>query len=372
MQKQILIDHHAHALREGFLQLDAIGLRQAFSEARSLIQLERHLPHTLSYMDCLAKLGKFLDVNGEEQILQLRERMNESEYCNILLDDASIGAFIIDDGFKMMPTAAFARICERPVFRCCRIESSLQEAMIESETFESLEKSFPSKLLDSKEFKLVGLKTIAAYRGGLEIKLAKRDEAKADFRAAKESLLQDGKSRITRGEMYHYFLTQAFILAQQSNLPVQIHCGIGDQDEDLRLANPLCMREVLESPRFSKTKFVFLHCYPYVREAAYLCSIYPNVYMDISLVSFQASPAVSGCFRDALSVAPASKILASTDGHSVPETYWYGAQMLKHGLAHCLDQLIAEEFVTAAAASEIAGQILHGNARELYDLEGLK
>jgi hypothetical protein len=372
LDKQILIDHHAHTMRSDFMQLDAIGLRQAFSETRSLSQLQDHVQHSVSYLDFIARLGGFLDVNGEEQILQLRERMKESDYVNLLFDDASIGAFIIDDGYGRTSLSAFASLCERPVFRCRRIESALQDAVVESETFEAVEKLFPKMLLAPGQYKTVSLKTIAAYRGGLRIDFVTREQAAADFSRTKYALMNDKKPRITRGALYHYFLLQAFTLGQESNLPIQIHSGLGDQDEDLLRANPLLMREILESPRFARSKFIFLHCYPYVREAAYLCSIYPNVYMDISLVPFAASPAVSACFSEALACAPASKILAATDGHSVPETYWYAALSLKRGLAHCLDELIEQQFLVAEEAERIASRILHGNARDLYQLEGLK
>ena len=105
-----------------------------------------------------------------------------------------------------------------------------------------------------------------------------------------------GRPRINRGDLYHYMLGKAFALAQWKDIPVQLHCGVGNQDQDLRTANPLCFRTILASPRFAKTKFVFLHCYPYVREAGYLASLYPNVFMDVSLISFLASPAVRDAF----------------------------------------------------------------------------
>jgi len=375
VSKQILIDHHAHSLRDDFLQVDAIGMRQAFSETRSLAQLQDHVIDSVSYIDYIGRLGRFLDVKGEEAILQLRERMNESDYVNMLLDDASIGAFIIDDGLaseRFISLPKFAALCERPTFRCRRIETALEETLLRSSNFDQVEELFPKVLLEEGPHKIVSLKTIAAYRGGLDLAQTSRDEAASDFLRTKNALVVRGKPRINRGDLYHYFLQESFALAQKENLPVQIHSGLGDQDQDLIYANPLHLRRILETPRFSRTRFIFLHCYPYVKEAAYLSSIYPNVFMDISLVSFVASPAVSGCFAEALAQAPASKILASTDGHTLPETYWYGAHTIKRSLESALLALVRDESLDAETASSIAGMILHANATRLYQLEGLK
>lgn len=53
----------------------------------------------------------------------------------------------------------------------------------------------------------------------------------------------------------------------------------GDKDLQLELANPLHLRAVLESPSFANARLVLLHgSYPFMREASYLASVYPQVY----------------------------------------------------------------------------------------------
>lgn len=52
----------------------------------------------------------------------------------------------------------------------------------------------------------------------------------------------------------------------------------GDKDLDLRLANPLHLRTLLEDKRFSRCRVVLLHAsYPFSREASYLASVYHQV-----------------------------------------------------------------------------------------------
>jgi uncharacterized protein len=73
----------------------------------------------------------------------------------------------------------------------------------------------------------------------------------------------------------------------------------------------------------------------------------------------------------ALAMAPATKILAGSDGHSCPEMHWYGALRWKVGLQSALNQLIMDGMISASQAGEIAGRVLHENAKTLYKLEGL-
>jgi hypothetical protein len=53
----------------------------------------------------------------------------------------------------------------------------------------------------------------------------------------------------------------------------------GDKDLQLELANPLHLRAVLETPTFARCRVVLLHgSYPFMREASYLASVYPQVW----------------------------------------------------------------------------------------------
>lgn len=54
--------------------------------------------------------------------------------------------------------------------------------------------------------------------------------------------------------------------------------SFGDKDLDLRQANPLHLRNVLEDHRFLDCQIVLLHAsYPFSREASYLASVYEQV-----------------------------------------------------------------------------------------------
>jgi predicted TIM-barrel fold metal-dependent hydrolase len=166
--------------------------------------------------------------------------------------------------------------------------------------------------------------------------------------------------------MLDYLLRAALEEAAAAEFPVQFHVAFGDDDADLRLANPLQLRALLTDPAFRRVPFVLLHCYPYIREAGYLAALYAHVFIDVSLAVPLTGHGCAAAFSEALELAPISKLLFATDAHSVPELFYVGALHGRQGLAQTLDRLVAEEIISADQAEEAAVDILWRNAAALY------
>lgn len=378
LRSAIFIDQHAHSFVSDFMQFESLDLKRCFSESRTMEMLQNHVEYSLSYMDMMRKLGTLLDVSGEAHLIELRQTMREYDFVNSLFDDVSFGAFIIDDGYssgRAMSLPQFAQLTSRPVFRCLRLETAIEQALAASTSFVDLENKFVALLSQPSDVPIVAFKTILAYRGGLKFLDTTKELASQDYADAKAGKVKgtsfSKQIRIECSNLHHYLLLRAFEIAGDRSLPVQIHTGLGDSDEDLAQSNPVLLRSVFENKSLATTKFVLLHCYPFVREAAYLASLYPNVYMDLSLACFLVSAHMETIMLEALSLAPASKILAGTDGHTAPETYWYGALSFKRSLAKVLTKLLHEDMLDYSQAVKVAALILHENARSLYKLEGL-
>ncbi|HEY9677396.1 MAG TPA: amidohydrolase family protein [Drouetiella sp.] len=373
LSRIILIDHHAHSLVNDFSQLDAIGFRRAFSETSSLSMLQSDVQYHLHYMHMLHELSEYLDIEeDEEKILEMRSRLGKSDYVQMLFDDASIGGSIIDAGFRKddsIRIESLNAVFERPVYQCLRIEALIEEIFERVDTFSDLCDELTKSLSQKNNPRTVALKTIAAYRGGLELSEVTHAAAKDNFDEQKQTVAKSkNKFRVFRSPMYHYLLARAFEVAGQQHFPVQIHTGLGDADANLLEANPWCFRGILENRKFASVNFVFLHCYPYVREAALLASLYKNVFIDVSLAINLVSAQAASIFSDAISVAPSTKILIATDGHSVPETYWYAAHSARRALSMVLSHLIGNGYIGEAQALLIAERLFHKNAQSLYRL----
>jgi predicted TIM-barrel fold metal-dependent hydrolase len=189
-----------------------------------------------------------------------------------------------------------------------------------------------------------GLKTIAAYRGGFDLDSfpGADDGGRLEGAAMRENLLAALEANEGTG----------------APLPVQVHTGFGDSDLFLPHVDPGYLKPLLE--RFRETPFVLLHCYPFVREAGWLAHVYANVFLDLSLtIPHVARPAEA--VREALELAPVSKLLYASDAARTPELYYLAATWWRQALA----QVLAEE-LESAEAEEAGRRILRGNAVSLY------
>jgi uncharacterized protein len=143
-------------------------------------------------------------------------------------------------------------------------------------------------------------------------------------------------------------------------LPVQVHCGFGDSDLHLPRADPGHLKPLVE--RFRDTTFVLLHCYPFVREAGWMAHVYGNVFFDLSLtIPHVARPAEA--LREALELAPVSKLLYASDAARTPELYYLAARRWREALAEVLPESLAPD-----EAEEAGRAILRENALRVYSL----
>jgi predicted TIM-barrel fold metal-dependent hydrolase len=139
---------------------------------------------------------------------------------------------------------------------------------------------------------------------------------------------------------------------------VQVHCGFGDWDLYLPRADPGHLKPVLE--RFAETRFVLLHCYPFVREAGWLAHVYGNVWLDLSLtIPHVSRPAEM--VRQALELAPVSKLLYASDAARTPELYYLAARWWREALDEVLPELLGDD-----EAEHATRMILRENALVLY------
>jgi predicted TIM-barrel fold metal-dependent hydrolase len=167
-----------------------------------------------------------------------------------------------------------------------------------------------------------------------------------------------------------WVLLTALEAVAQRGVPMQLHTGFGDPDLDLRLANPLHLRLLLEDPAFRRVPFVLLHAaYPFAREAGFLAAVYPNVHVDFGLaVPLLSRAGMRFAVSSLLELSPLSKIMASTDAHVIPELFCLGARWGRGVLAEVLEETVRDGDLTAHEAEDAGAAILQGNAARLYGL----
>jgi hypothetical protein len=341
-----LVDHHAHGILRAQPSLDEF--RGFFSESTDPRQWP-HVANGVTYRRAIRELAAFFDVEPtEDAVCAYRLDTDPADYAELLLRATVTDTLLVDDGFPAPGEGTswdelgeLAACDARPVLRIERVAQEAGEDRVEA---------VQAEVTSARARGFAALKTIAAYRGGL------------DFSALVEPSCDSQPSRIEGTAM-----AEVVVAALEANeaggdpLPVQVHTGFGDSDLHLPRANPAYLKPLIE--RFRETPFVLLHCYPYVREAGWLAHVYGNVFFDLSLtIPHVARP--EEAVRAALELAPVSKLLYASDAARTPELYYLAARWWRAALAQVLPELLPP----ADDAEEAARMILSDNARALYRL----
>lgn len=151
-------------------------------------------------------------------------------------------------------------------------------------------------------------------------------------------------------------------------VPLQIHTGVGDADLELHRSDPSLLGRVITEAGAAGVPVVLLHCYPFVRQAAWLAHVHGHVYVDLSLSLLLIGHRGSDVLTEALELAPASKVLFATDASRAPEMFFLAVRWWRDALAGTLGRLVGERTVGEPTALEWGQMILAGNARRLYGL----
>jgi predicted TIM-barrel fold metal-dependent hydrolase len=246
----------------------------------------------------------------------------------------------------------------------------LAEALIvRTASWNEFRDAFPAQLTTISPH-VVALKSIVAYRTGLSVHQPDEHAAAACFRQLRAGVGETASPRLACKPLNDWVVWTTLRVAADVGTPVQFHTGFGDPDLDLREASPLNLRPLLENAGFAGVPIVLLHAsYPFMREAGYLASVYPNVFVDMGLavpmLSVRGMVATVGAL---LELAPVSKVMFSSDAHLIPELFYLGAKWGRQVLAQVLEQTIRDGDLTVEEANATAERILRQNAIDLYDL----
>jgi uncharacterized protein len=279
---------------------------------------------------------------------------------------------LVDHGYltdeTLTPGEMAARLPCR-VLPVLRLETLAQALIVGHDSFDAMLDEYSALVEQARAEGYVGLKSIIAYRTGLAVQPTPRGDAAAAFGPVKERARRDGRVRLATKALNDYLLLRALEIAERQAMPVQIHTGFGDADLDLREANPLHLRPLLESGRYANVPFILLHAsYPYVRELGYLAAIYANVYADVGLAIPHLAAEIPAMLRQLLGLAPSTKVVYSSDASQIPELFWLAARWGRRGLGTVLDELIALGALGGDEAIAVARRVLGGNAAGIYGL----
>ena len=365
-----IIDHHAHSLLKPKATHNPIDFQRWFTESTDREMHVQHVPQSLFFRSGVRWLAELLDCEPTvEAILAVREMHSYEAWAERLFREANISVLLCDYGYQS--SDAYTHTELRALLPCrvepiLRLETFAQDLIVKHDTFEQMREAFVEAIGNARNAGYVALKSIIAYRSGLAIELPSRDKAAAAFGPLKEEARRTGHTRLESKPLCDYLVWLAIEKASTQELPVQFHTGFGDSDADLRNANPLHLRLLIEKAR---CPLILLHAgWPFYRELAHLAAIYSNVWLDLSLAVPFATTGIPAMLRDILGMTPFSKVMFATDAFTMPEIFWLAARWGRWGLGRVLDEFIDEGLLSSDEAWDSAEAILGGNARGVYHL----
>lgn len=367
-----LVDNHCHSLLRQQPQTVA-EWRNFFTESYYAEIAQEHVEHTVFYQWAQRELGALYACAPDAQaILEKRAAFQLPALVQRINHAANIDAWLVDYGYSTAETfgqAELESIAGVRVAGILRLEPLIEQLIIHSATFDALLDAYRAALQDLRAQGYVSLKSIIAYRVGLQLGEPDLDAAKRAFGTLQERARREGRLRVDNKPLLDLLIPLAVERAAAQEFPIQFHTGFGDPDQDLARVNPAFLRPLFEHEKYRGAKIVLLHAsYPYARTLGYLAAVYPNVYADFGL----AIPFVTGearqILRELLGLAPASKVLYSSDAFHIPELYYLGARLGRRALGQVLDEFVSEGLCDSDSAQRMAEMILHANARRVYEL----
>ena len=367
-----IIDGHAHPLRHRE-QFSPAHIVSAFTEADDRAYLDQHAGHTVTATAGIRYLAGLLGVEPTAAAMaDARDRLGLVGYTRTLMTEHDLRGLLLDTGYPPsgLSLAESEKIFGVPCREVARVESLTESLFAAAKSPAELLDELGASLLALDRDRVVALKTIAAYRGGLDLRRPSQTDLQAAFDAEKQTLKHTGRIRLSQPALISAVVHIAFEAARTLGLPIQAHTGFGDSDLALSKSNPCLLAPLLESEESADVPVVLLHAaYPYVKQAGILAGLYHQVYVDISLAVPLAGHGSRRVIADLLEQAPISKVLYGSDASVGPELVSWAAAVAKRETDAVLHQLVADDWLTADQATKWAVRLFSGNAKALYRLD---
>jgi len=207
------------------------------------------------------------------------------------------------------------------------------------------------------------LKQLQAYSRNLAIGEVSRDvmaESLSTLLAARGAGGL-GKYREEAIRVQDYTLRKILEEADQRGMPYQFHTGMTTLSD----SNPGLLEPVIR--RYRNVRFVLLHAYPFISEAAYLARNNPNVWVDTSWQALQSPDILRKALHEYIGMVPASRITASIDATCLEE-YAGGLSITRDVLCEVLADKAERGFLSVKDAFDMSDRILGRNTFDLYRL----
>ncbi|AXB43479.1 amidohydrolase family protein [Amycolatopsis albispora] len=358
-----LVDHHCHSVVRR--DLDRHAFEALLTEAPEPGTLGGSLFDSRIGLAVRRWCAPVLDLETHapaDEYLRRRTELGHTEVGRRFLGAAGLSALLVDTGFEPEPLLGLAdlgALADAPAHEIVRLEQVAEQVLADGVSAAGFAASFRDRLAARTE-NAVGVKSVAAYRTGLD--LAPERPSPAEVTAAAGRFLRAGQGRVA-DEVLHRF---AIWCGVDLGLPVQFHIGLGDPDLNLRDADPLLLMPLLRALQPTGIPLLLLHNYPFHREAGYLAQVFGTVFVDIGLAAHNLGDRAGALLAELTELAPFGKVLYSSDAFGLPELYFLAATLFRRALDEVLTGGVEAGSWTEADAGRFRRMVAGDNARRVY------
>jgi uncharacterized protein len=363
--EQPLVDHHCHGVL--YRDADQATLESMLNEGSAWpggSQFDSQAGFAFRRL-CPPVLGLAPHAELADYVIR-RAELGANEVSKRFLVAAGMSALCVDTGFTPEPLTSPAELgglagaTAYEIVRLERVAEDVVAAGIGADGFADAVRS----ALATRTASAVGVKSIAAYRTGLDLNPERPSDPEVAAATGRWLAAQPGPARIADETLQRFLIWCGVDLG----LPVQFHVGYGDSDVDLDRCNPLLLTPLLRAIQPTRVPVMLLHNYPYHREAGYLAQVFPHVYVDAGLATHNLGTRAPALLAEALELAPYGKFLYSSDAFGLPELYYLGSALFRRALSEYLSAGLGEGLYTERTVVRLTRMLCADNAKRAYGL----
>ena len=237
---------------------------------------------------------------------------------------------------------------------------------------------------DSLMDRIVGVKIALAYRRPLFFEKRTFSEAEEAFNKLFKTrtftrvmidparnyskMVPDSPGNAELIPLQDYLVHLAVSEAEKRDLPIQIHTGLQEGNENI-LSNSDPMHLVNLFMEYHDAKFDIFHgSWPYCGTLSALAKNYPNVYLDMSWMHIISPSRARSALSEWLDEVPASKILGFGGDYLMVEGSYGHSIIARENIARVLAKKVDEGDYTVEEAKKYAAWMLRENPKRLFSL----
>ena len=369
-----LVDHHVHGVVKERVDDATLCDMLIESDRRTAAQaagFDTQVWHAVRRW-CAPQMRSPAHIAGPDYLVARRAYERLIPIGKLMLPRAGFDRVIVETGFlggRVTSPAETGEMAGCPASRVVRLEAvaeRLVREMADPATWPDAYRAAVAAELAGPDA-AAGFKTILAYRGGFDRDLSRPDDEAAAAAAVRWAGEVRGraKPRLTDEALLRFGIWTAV----DTGRPLQIHTGFGDPDLDLHRSDPLLLTEFIRATE-ERAPVLLLHTYPFHRNAGYLASMFPHVYLDVGEAVHYTGAASEAVVRESMELAPFTKLLFSSDAWGAPELHLLGSWLWRRAMSRVVGDWVARGDWSRADAERVIRLVAGDNARRVYRLPG--